>query len=53
MGAALIGLSRISDYYHQPHDVIFGFILGVSMAIGALRLQFPSFFLTPEDEKFN
>jgi len=53
MGAALIGLSRISDYYHQPHDVIFGFILGVSMAIGALRLQFPSFFLTSEPEKDN
>jgi len=53
MGATLIGLSRISDYHHNPHDVIFGLILGVLMAIGALRLQFPSFFLTPEDEKFN
>jgi len=53
MGATLIGLSRISDYHHNPHDVIFGLILGVLMAIGALRLQFPSFFLTPEDEKDN
>jgi len=53
MGATLIGLSRISDYHHNPHDVIFGLILGVLMAIAALRLQFPSFFLTPEDEKDN
>jgi len=50
-GSSLIGLSRISDYYHQPHDVIFGFILGVSMAIAAFRLQFPSFFLISEPEK--
>jgi len=53
LGATLIGLSRISDYHHNPHDVIFGLILGVLMAIGALRLQFPSFFVTAEDEKVN
>jgi len=52
-GACLIGLSRISDYHHNPHDVIFGAILGIIMALSAFRIQFPSFYIPVDAEKEN
>jgi len=42
--ASLIGLSRISDYHHHGHDVIWAAILGILVAYSAFRLQFPFVF---------
>ena len=40
--AIWIGTSRLQDYWHHPEDVLAGFILGIVMAYGFYRTNYPA-----------
>lgn len=40
-GAALIALTRVTDYRHHPTDIIAGSLLGLGLAYFSYRLYYP------------
>ena len=41
VGAALVAISRLEDYRHDPYDVLAGSLLGLTVAYTTYRRYFP------------